>query len=1187
MSLEDDDDSPSDSSDSDSECMLRPRGGEWSRVPRPPAQCTFQIDQVDQMWNHVRRASLGSLTSTPSNGTPRSRTDMGSITATADATNHGVEHEGDTPSATNQDHVARAHGPQNVARSVYKKSKGNTNAKKGYNAASLVVAKRDKKNVAKDIFGEERIDVMNPLEFEQTLETAITSTACSKNCENKGSCFTTIGGFAACLRFRRQVWEPVQPTTRKNQVLTNRAHVVFRTAAGGTKARHRRIRTWMHDAMEPMVMQAHVEKKRISLDKQFRMTMRTAQGNNVFVCTSFWAAVVGVSPSSTTWRNAKREVIEARLRVANGEEMYNVRLSPGKKLARPGFNTVKTDLAANWLSLNIGLYAEPLPHVKKFRLFFPNWKMCHEHYLLSFKFASPNDEAKKYLITYQWFVTTILKAPVVLDAIAKKGGFLSHEDMSTKVAKKSDFWTIECCDPRSKKEFSKCKWCCIMQTNLHSAFQKRDAVQYREVQAAMGTHHQLFMARRDVHNSNMALAHASGSQVLAIQIDGIDKRKMASPILPPHLRRSKDYKDKERFAQHCIGVIAHTKGSGIKGNRYLFFHDNFIGNTDGHEGAGMNATLTVLWCVLKHLITINQMPTSEFKRELRLQFDNCGDNKNYMVVVFAALLVRSGLFTAVHIDFLQVGHTHILIDQWFSTISHDLKTTSEDITTLPKLRDFMKKTYTCEVHNLDVLLDFKTAFDEFAAEMHGHQDAYSMRFATDETGLVKNTYQVDEDPTGHWYDFYPLKKVPTTWAWELVAMPLKPASDVLPGLTKGDDGVWTNIIYKWIAHIKDEPGFASIPEVFEQVQSMVAWWKAHFDNLSNTTWILDRESNPSYPSTDVDMQTTHVPQERPEPTMSRAKMAALGFTRPPKGNHVQSHMVGRQEARHNSSKDHWAYLQQKWAWRMRTGRVRINDLPAINHFIVFEWHENVVNAHAEDVAVIQMVSRTNFCLGKVSHRPRLGEDLTGDEHPASAWNLKVDCFMPRNVGAKYYQQPGLFARAEFAPELEDEDETMNEEESSLCRRRAASTEATTDVIPRVAEEFPSAESEDDMPIASLQAQHAKRGRAGGRADKRMIKRAKAARAKPKGRRRPKSCRLTPENVVAGPWLTCGNKWSLNRNGTLSERSNKDLRALVQWAMEHYACIRFPERCPSNLCGRVAEQVKSDFGFEDPESEDES
>jgi hypothetical protein len=52
-----------------------------------------------------------------------------------------------------------------------------------------------------------------------------------------------------------------------------------------------------------------------------------------------------------------------------------------------------------------------------------------------------------------------------------------------------------------------------------------------------------------------------------------------------------------------------------------------------------------------------------------LQYDNCGENKNKYLFGYLSLLVQLQYFKEISLNFLIVGHTHCILDQYFSTLS--------------------------------------------------------------------------------------------------------------------------------------------------------------------------------------------------------------------------------------------------------------------------------------------------------------------------------------------------------------------------------------------------------------------------------------------------------------------------------------------------------------------------------------
>ena len=85
---------------------------------------------------------------------------------------------------------------------------------------------------------------------------------------------------------------------------------------------------------------------------------------------------------------------------------------------------------------------------------------------------------------------------------------------------------------------------------------------------------------------------------------------------------------------------------------------------------GSNLTWTALWLTLCEMRDVR----GRWPDILHLQMDNCsGDNKNFVTWAMAAWMVGSGKVKQVRIFFLQVGHTHIIIDQVFGVITTGLR----------------------------------------------------------------------------------------------------------------------------------------------------------------------------------------------------------------------------------------------------------------------------------------------------------------------------------------------------------------------------------------------------------------------------------------------------------------------------------------------------------------------------------
>lgn len=81
--------------------------------------------------------------------------------------------------------------------------------------------------------------------------------------------------------------------------------------------------------------------------------------------------------------------------------------------------------------------------------------------------------------------------------------------------------------------------------------------------------------------------------------------------------------------------------------------------------AWIKVKLMFRFCLRGKLLTVNP--------PLYLQLDNCKENKNKVLFGFLSDLVERGVFDAVQVGFLMIGHTHEDIDQFLSVISAWLK----------------------------------------------------------------------------------------------------------------------------------------------------------------------------------------------------------------------------------------------------------------------------------------------------------------------------------------------------------------------------------------------------------------------------------------------------------------------------------------------------------------------------------
>ncbi len=81
--------------------------------------------------------------------------------------------------------------------------------------------------------------------------------------------------------------------------------------------------------------------------------------------------------------------------------------------------------------------------------------------------------------------------------------------------------------------------------------------------------------------------------------------------------------------------------------------------------------------------------------------NTASDNKNTIMFAFLGLLVKLKIFRKVKVGFLEVGHTHEDIDQFFSVLAKKIKNVGYNIFSLEKLRDLFAEGV-LDVTNLDI-----------------------------------------------------------------------------------------------------------------------------------------------------------------------------------------------------------------------------------------------------------------------------------------------------------------------------------------------------------------------------------------------------------------------------------------------------------------------------------------------------
>ena len=1028
-------------------------------------------------------------------------------------------------------------------------------------AVQLAAEKCQELVVAKDVLGNAALQVAA-----EGFQFILKSEACKPGCRNRGECLHTVGGFNAVVAYRRHMWACEKVRTRRYGVQTHDGqrmdYTSMITPRGANKARQDRIRAELQAGAR--VKFIYLDKEKTRSEWTYDLCMVTTHQRRVPVCFDFWLASCGLTKQDRMFRRARTEIVESTLlEMAGGADDGNEHdeTPTNDRMIQYG---QRTEASAHWLAQLTAAYGEALPHIFEFRLPFADWTACHKRCYEEFD-VSNGGNAKDMICGLSHFRNRVVKHPVVLNAVAQKAGFESHEAMveNARITRTAT-WKAVPHDPRKKGMFSNCSTCGRIAQAKQKAFVTKNAADFKTIQQHSDLHYETFMARRALHNANMALAQAYPDEVLAICMDAIDRKKLDQPYLARAVRRNKQFKDRQRFRSHCIGGIAH----GHNVDRFLFCHDDLIGNGGDVTGAGMNATLTVLMLMLQK---IEKLPSSPHRRELRLQFDNCGDNKNYMVFVFCALLVHSGMFTAVHVDMLIVGHTHVLIDQWFSTISKALQTTDEDISTLPKMRKYLGERFKCPVIELDALWDFKTHFAPQAAKMSGHSFPYSFRFERDAHQAVKTTYQTSEDCRGRWYDMDPLESVPEVFSWEIPFMKLRRYSDLVE--YQSSDAGGEDAILKLVTDLEansvtmpDGTAALSLPE------DSVAWWRQYIATLQDEEWISTRETKPRGMTTQVTLRRFEAAAPRAAVAATHESGTAMGLFRAEKHHVVQSNGVRGSELFELGTDEQTAFNLQLFAAKCDENNVTQTDLPKKGQLVVWAWRESEVDAHGQDLVEDVSAESVRFAMGKLSQDPYLATASRDNIGSGEDWRLDVKSFMPKGDNPDNYKLPALFSRSNFAEELED---VAVAEDMAV---RTFASRAQHNKAGRAALLLCDGAAEDENPDGAATGRVVAAGISNGTLGSPDVvaqpaKRRKRKRTNP-ARRAQRTATFGADCLILFPQVTNPDKWAYTAAGGISQRGAAGLKHKIAFACEHYACLDDPSQCHSGVCKAARARVQA-------------
>lgn len=127
---------------------------------------------------------------------------------------------------------------------------------------------------------------------------------------------------------------------------------------------------------------------------------------------------------------------------------------------------------------------------------------------------------------------------------------------------------------------------------------------------------------------------------------------------------------------HLIGLLQHLPQNHLR-----------LYTTKHNHARGSNHIIEVLHRFINALSDLG-----EFTRIIFVQLDNCiRETKNKYFLSYLYFLVHMGVFDEVQASFLPVGHTHIYVDQSFSTTTDRLR--CQDKITMADLESEVQKCY--------------------------------------------------------------------------------------------------------------------------------------------------------------------------------------------------------------------------------------------------------------------------------------------------------------------------------------------------------------------------------------------------------------------------------------------------------------------------------------------------------------
>jgi hypothetical protein len=201
--------------------------------------------------------------------------------------------------------------------------------------------------------------------------------------------------------------------------------------------------------------------------------------------------------------------------------------------------------------------------------------------------------------------------------------------------------------------FQHCRHCVNNNARMQGAVASGNPVSIAQAKETRTAHHLDQRLERQAYYERREHAMRHPSRAVSIILDKWDSSKSTCPYFR---RATATWKEDKKMALrlHVLGVMVHATPNH---EVYLYtFNDSVAGDANSNI-EGLRRTLATKYAK-------EPMP-----RCLYVQADSAGDNRNWAVFLFLAMLVYHNYTVEVYFSFLLVGHTHEDIDQLFSVIS--------------------------------------------------------------------------------------------------------------------------------------------------------------------------------------------------------------------------------------------------------------------------------------------------------------------------------------------------------------------------------------------------------------------------------------------------------------------------------------------------------------------------------------